>query len=225
MCCPEIERVDQRREAVGVVRQGEIRGHVRRATRPRLVPGDDSELVGQGGELWPPRTEIHRAGRARARAAALRRRARRRSQARSPEGPPRPQPTRRTGPERRSAPRNALPPGASAVRHVRRLKYDAGASGCATTVPRCVGVVGDELMEAPDEVPFGQRSGGTAACARSRATRIEHDVPGHTPGLGPEPTTTEHPAWATGRPPCRAKSSGASTTTSTAAWTADRAAR
>ena len=33
-------------------------------------------------------------------------------------------------------------------------KYDAGASGCATTVPRCVGVVGDELMEAPDEVPF-----------------------------------------------------------------------
>ena len=57
---PEIERVDQGCEAVGVVHQGEIRRHVRRATRPRLVPGDDRELVGQGGELWSPHTGIHR---------------------------------------------------------------------------------------------------------------------------------------------------------------------
>jgi hypothetical protein len=57
---PEIELADQRREAVGVVRQAEIRRHVRRATRPRLIPGDDGELVGQGSELWAPHTGIHR---------------------------------------------------------------------------------------------------------------------------------------------------------------------
>ena len=57
---PEIERDDQGRKAVRVVRQREIRGHVRRATRPRLVPRDDGELVRQRGELWPPHAGIHR---------------------------------------------------------------------------------------------------------------------------------------------------------------------
>jgi hypothetical protein len=60
MCRPQIERTDQRREAVGVVRQAEIRGHVRGATRPRLVPGHDGELLGQGGELRLPHAGIHR---------------------------------------------------------------------------------------------------------------------------------------------------------------------
>ena len=44
---PEVERLDQRRKAAGVVGQGEVRGHVRRATRARLVPRDDGELVRQ----------------------------------------------------------------------------------------------------------------------------------------------------------------------------------
>ncbi len=51
---PELERLDQRREAVRVIREAEIRGHVRGAARPRLVSGDDPELVGQRGELRPP---------------------------------------------------------------------------------------------------------------------------------------------------------------------------
>ena len=57
---PEIERVDHGREAVRVVSKDEIRGHVRRATRPRLVPRDDGELVRQCDELWPPHAGIHR---------------------------------------------------------------------------------------------------------------------------------------------------------------------
>ena len=54
----ERERLDQRREAVRVVRQAEIRRHVRGAARPRLVPGDDRELVGQGGELRLPHAAV-----------------------------------------------------------------------------------------------------------------------------------------------------------------------
>ena len=54
----ERERLDQRREAVRVVRQAEIRGHIGGAARPRLVPGDDRELVGQGGELRPPHAAV-----------------------------------------------------------------------------------------------------------------------------------------------------------------------
>ena len=54
------ERLDQRREAVRVVREAEIRRHVRRAARPRLVPGDDGELVCQGGELWLSHAGVHR---------------------------------------------------------------------------------------------------------------------------------------------------------------------
>ena len=52
------ERLDQRREAVRVVRQAEIRGHIRGASRPRLVPGDDRELVGQSSELRPPHAAV-----------------------------------------------------------------------------------------------------------------------------------------------------------------------
>ena len=50
----ERDRLDQRREAVRVLRQAEARGHVRGATCPRLVPGDDRELVGQGSQLRLP---------------------------------------------------------------------------------------------------------------------------------------------------------------------------
>lgn len=54
----ERQRVDQRREAIGVVRQAEVRRHIRGAARPRLVPGDDAELVGQGSELRPPHPAV-----------------------------------------------------------------------------------------------------------------------------------------------------------------------
>ena len=50
----ERECLDQRREAARVVRQAEIRRQVRGAARAGLVPGDDRELVGQGGELRLP---------------------------------------------------------------------------------------------------------------------------------------------------------------------------
>ncbi len=50
----ERDRLDQRREAVRVLRQAETRGHVRGAARPRLVPGDDRELVGQSSQLRLP---------------------------------------------------------------------------------------------------------------------------------------------------------------------------
>ena len=54
----ERERLDQRREAVRVVRQAEVRRHIRGAARARLVPGDDRELVGQGGELRLPHAAV-----------------------------------------------------------------------------------------------------------------------------------------------------------------------
>src|SRR5215207_2034746 len=54
------ERVYQCREAVRVVRQAEIRWHVRRATSPWLVPRHNGELVRQGGELWLPHAGIDR---------------------------------------------------------------------------------------------------------------------------------------------------------------------
>ena len=54
----ERERIDQRREAIRVIRQAEIRGHIRGAARPRLVPGNDRELVGQGGNLRLPHPAI-----------------------------------------------------------------------------------------------------------------------------------------------------------------------
>jgi hypothetical protein len=54
----ERERLDQRREAVRVVRQAEIRRHIRGAARPRLVPGDDRELAGQRGELRLPQAAV-----------------------------------------------------------------------------------------------------------------------------------------------------------------------
>ena len=55
----ERNRVDQRRKAVRVVREAEIRGHVRGAARPRLVPGNDGELVRQGGQLRLPHATVH----------------------------------------------------------------------------------------------------------------------------------------------------------------------
>ena len=53
------ERVDNRREAVRVVGQVEARGHIVRAARARLVPGDDGELVCQGRKLRPPHAAVH----------------------------------------------------------------------------------------------------------------------------------------------------------------------
>ena len=49
----------QRRKAVRVVRQAEVRGHVRGATGPRLVPGNDGVLVREGGRLWLPHAAVH----------------------------------------------------------------------------------------------------------------------------------------------------------------------
>src|SRR5215216_6055827 len=60
MSGPEIEGIDQRREAVRIVREAKIRGHVGRATRSRLVPRDDGELVCKRGELWLPNAGILR---------------------------------------------------------------------------------------------------------------------------------------------------------------------
>ncbi len=50
----ERERVDQRPEAVCVVRQTEARRHIGGMAGARLVPGDDRELVGEGSELRLP---------------------------------------------------------------------------------------------------------------------------------------------------------------------------
>ena len=85
----EPERLDQRRQAVRVVGQGEVRGHVRRAARAGLVPRDDRELAGQRGELRLPHAASPRRRRARAPAAARRPPAGTRSRARSPRRPPR----------------------------------------------------------------------------------------------------------------------------------------
>ena len=52
------ERLDQRGEAARVVRQPEARGQIRGAPCPRLVPGDDRELVGERGELRPPHPAV-----------------------------------------------------------------------------------------------------------------------------------------------------------------------
>ncbi len=54
----ERDLLDQRRKTVCVVREAEVRGHVRGATRPRLVPGDHSELVRQVGHLRPPHATV-----------------------------------------------------------------------------------------------------------------------------------------------------------------------
>jgi len=51
---PSAKPFDQRREAICVVGQAELRRHIRGAPRPGLVPADDRELVGQGGELRAP---------------------------------------------------------------------------------------------------------------------------------------------------------------------------
>ena len=56
---PELEHSNQGREAVRVVRQAEVVGHVRRATCPWLVPGDNRELVRQGSELGLPHATVN----------------------------------------------------------------------------------------------------------------------------------------------------------------------
>jgi hypothetical protein len=56
---PELERSDQRGETARIVWEAETRWHVRRATGPRLVPGDNGEPIGQGGELWLPHSRVH----------------------------------------------------------------------------------------------------------------------------------------------------------------------
>ena len=55
---PERELLDKRREAVRVVRYAEVRGHIRGATRTRLVPSDDRELVRQSVELRLPHAGV-----------------------------------------------------------------------------------------------------------------------------------------------------------------------
>src|SRR6266480_6213395 len=50
----ELERLDQRREAVRVFSETEIGGYVRGTARARLVPSNDRELVGQRSELGLP---------------------------------------------------------------------------------------------------------------------------------------------------------------------------
>ena len=55
----ESERVDDRREAVRVVREAEADRHIIRVARARLVPGDNRELVCQGCELGPPHAAVH----------------------------------------------------------------------------------------------------------------------------------------------------------------------
>jgi hypothetical protein len=57
---PQIERVDERRKAVRIVRENEIRGDVRRVTCARFVPGHEGELVSQPGELWLPHPRVRR---------------------------------------------------------------------------------------------------------------------------------------------------------------------
>ena len=47
---PERQRLDHSGEAARIVLESEARGHIRGATRPRLVPRDDRELVGQRGD-------------------------------------------------------------------------------------------------------------------------------------------------------------------------------
>lgn len=54
----EGEVPDQRRQAVRVVRQPEVRLHVGGAPRTGLVPGGDREVVSQRGELRPPGTPV-----------------------------------------------------------------------------------------------------------------------------------------------------------------------
>jgi len=54
----ELEDLDQRRKAVGVVRQAEVRRDVRGAACSWFVPGDDRELVSEGGELRPPDSTV-----------------------------------------------------------------------------------------------------------------------------------------------------------------------
>jgi hypothetical protein len=56
---PVFERLDQRRQAVRVVREAEICGHIRGAARPRLIPRDDRELVRQSCELRLPHAAVH----------------------------------------------------------------------------------------------------------------------------------------------------------------------
>jgi len=50
----ELDRLDQRREAVRVLREAKISGYVRGTARARLVPSNDRELVGQRSELGLP---------------------------------------------------------------------------------------------------------------------------------------------------------------------------
>jgi hypothetical protein len=54
----ELERSNQRRQAVGVVRQAETFRQIRGAARPGFVPGDDGELVAQAGKLRLPETTV-----------------------------------------------------------------------------------------------------------------------------------------------------------------------
>ena len=56
----ELEVLDQRGEAVRVVREVEVRRDVGRLARARLVPRDDGELVGQALELRLPEAPIRR---------------------------------------------------------------------------------------------------------------------------------------------------------------------
>src|SRR5206468_348540 len=50
----ELDRLDQRREAVRVLRETEVGGYVRGTACARLIPSNDRELVGQRSELGLP---------------------------------------------------------------------------------------------------------------------------------------------------------------------------
>ena len=54
MCRPEIKALQQPGKRIRDVRQTEAVRKVRGPAGPRLVPGDDGELVGQVGELRRP---------------------------------------------------------------------------------------------------------------------------------------------------------------------------
>nr|WP_246136273.1 hypothetical protein [Knoellia locipacati] len=55
---PETEVPDDARERIREPREAEALRHHRRPSHPRLVPGHDGELVGEGVELRPPRAGV-----------------------------------------------------------------------------------------------------------------------------------------------------------------------
>lgn len=54
----QIECLDQRRKAIGIVRQAEARRNVLRATGSRLVPRDHGEIAAQRRDLRPPEPAV-----------------------------------------------------------------------------------------------------------------------------------------------------------------------